>query len=101
MATRETYVRLQTKSPEEFGGEIDIDEFQAWLATISGYIGSYEVDVEGLNSTTAFTFKVVAGYRLDVEEPGDEEQVNAAISALLDQLQDDRIAEKRTLRKRD
>jgi hypothetical protein len=101
MASAETYVRFRTKSAEEFGEEIDVDEFQRWLATIPGYIGSYEVDVEGLNASTAFLFNVVAGFRPPVDEPGNEEQMNDAIATLLEQLSDDRVAERRTLRRRD
>jgi hypothetical protein len=101
MPLLDVYLRVQLKSVEELGEAIDPDEYQHSFDEDPTFIGSYVVDVTDIGGgDPAFGFHVVLGFRRDVEEPGEEEQVNQAIGDLLAQVQEGPVKEIRTLRQR-
>jgi hypothetical protein len=95
MARAETYLRVLLKPNN------DPDEYQHSFDGDPRYIGSYVVDVNGVNSSAMFQFDVVIGFRpnVDSEDPGVADQVVTDLANEL--LADPRVQEIRTLRRQD
>ena len=93
MAKVETYHRVKLQDPST------ASDYQDTLTAKDGYIGSYVVDVQGIEDpdNPTFVFHVIAGFRRQV---AGEEQMEAdqVVADLVAELEDDTlVAEVRTL----
>jgi hypothetical protein len=79
MALFESYLRIRLNDPN------NADDFQAYLGTLPGYIGSYTVEVKPIGSSNAWTFDIAVGYR---QEPPDLDVTVATIRDRVDDVEE-------------
>jgi hypothetical protein len=94
MASVETYHRVRLTDPTSAAA------YQGKVQDMAGYIGSYIVDVEGIDGLATFPFQVVVGFRTRVAQHDQLEAFQTVADLAAELGKDPLVAEVRTLRNR-